>query len=230
MAKRTPTQDIWGIHNTILLEKAICKLYKFALRVSPSCSTSAIHAKTGTHSLAFDCIRSSLNYYYHITHKDPNSLTSLVLQPSFNLAISGHRSWAFLIQNQFAQLGFNLNMTQPDNTEVLTHLYNQHIQSLQSNLSCAQGATSSEGSKLRAYRLIKHDFTVCEPYLTMITNPKIRSALTNFDYQTTSSISKAVATATPANRLRNACAKSAINKRLKTKSTSYLIVPFIVQS
>ena len=71
-------------------------------------------------------------------------------------------------------------MTQPDNTEILTRLYDRHIQSLQSNLSCAQGATSSEGSKLRAYRLIKHDVTVCEPYVTTITNPKIRSALTKF--------------------------------------------------
>ena len=79
--------EIWGIYNTKLLEKAIHKFYKFALRVSPSCSTSAIHAKTGTHSLAFDCIR-----YYHNTHKDPNSFISLALQPSFNLAIAGHRS------------------------------------------------------------------------------------------------------------------------------------------
>ena len=30
------------------------------------------------------------------------------------------------------------------------------------------------------YRLIKHNVTVCEPYLTMITNPKTRSALTKF--------------------------------------------------
>ena len=56
-----------------------------------------------------------------------------------------------------------------------------YIQSLQSNLSCAKGATLSGGvSKLRAYRLIKHNVTVCEPYLTMITNPKTRSALTKF--------------------------------------------------
>ena len=54
------------------------------------------------------------------------------------------------------------------------------IQSLQSDLSCTQGATPSGGSKLRAYRLIKHDVTVCEPYLTLITNPKARSALTKF--------------------------------------------------
>ena len=139
-----------------------------------------MHAETGTLPLSSDYIRSFLNYYYHITHKDPNSLTSLTLQASFNLAISGHRSWAFFIRNQFAQLGLNLNITQPDNTEVLTRLHDQHIQSLQSNLSCAQGATPSGGSKLRAYRLIKHNVTVCEPYPTMITKPKTRSALTKF--------------------------------------------------
>ena len=137
--------EIWGIYNIDILEKAIRKFYKFALRVSPTCTTSAIHAETGTLPLSFDCTRSSLNYYYHIIHKDPNSLTSLALQTSFNLANSGHRSWAFFIRNQFAQLGFNLDMTQPDNTEVLTRLHDQHIQSLQSNLSCAQGATPSGG-------------------------------------------------------------------------------------
>ena len=36
------------------------------------------------------------------------------------------------------------------------------------------------GCKLRAYRLIKHNVTVCEPYLTMITNPKTCSALAKF--------------------------------------------------
>ena len=142
--------EIWGIYNTAILEKTIRKFYKFALRVSPSCTATAIHAETGTLPLSFDCIRSSLNYYYHIISNDPNCLTSLALQTSINLATSGHKSWAFLIRNQLAHLG------------------------------CAQGATPSGGSKLRAYRLIKHDVTVCEPYLALITNPKARSALTKF--------------------------------------------------
>ena len=111
--------EIWDIYNTNILEKAILKFYKFALRVAPSCTASAIQVETGTFQLSFDCIRSSLNYYYHTTHKDPNSLTSLAFQTSFNLANSGHRSWSFFIRNQFAQLGFNLIMTQPDKTEVL---------------------------------------------------------------------------------------------------------------
>ena len=172
--------EIWGIYNTAILEKTIRKFYKFALRVSPSCTTTAIHAETGTLPLSFDCIRSSLNYYYHIISNDPNCLTSLALQTSINLATSGHKSWAFLIRNQLAHLGFNSNLILPDKAEVLTRLHEQHIQSLQSDLSCAQGATQSGGSKLRAYRLIKHDVTVCEPYLALITNPKARSALTKF--------------------------------------------------
>ena len=71
-------------------------------------------------------------------------------------------------------------MIQPDKIEILTRLHDQHTQSLQSDLSSNQGATTSGGSKLRTYKLIKHDVTVCEPYLTLITNPKIRNALTKF--------------------------------------------------
>lgn len=60
----------------------------------------------------------------------------------YNLAISGHKSQDFFIRNHFAHLWFKPDLTLPDETEVLTYLYNQHIQSLQSNLSCSQGATS----------------------------------------------------------------------------------------
>ena len=47
--------------------------------------------ETGTIPLAFECIRSFQNYFYHIISNDPNSLTSLVLQICLNLATSGHK-------------------------------------------------------------------------------------------------------------------------------------------
>ena len=77
-------------------------------------------------------------------------------------------------------LGFNLDFISPTHEVVLSRLHDQTIQQLRSDIDCTQGVTPSGGSKLRTYRLIKPNTFEPEPYLSVISNPMVKQAVTKF--------------------------------------------------
>ena len=188
--------EIWGLYDTHLGDKIHYKYLKYVLRVSPSCTNSAVLAETGSVPLLFDSTSAALKYFYRLTSTNTPFLTRKALKVSTSLSSSGYNSWMSRVKRKFLHLGFNIEFTLPTPDEAISRLHDQVSQQLRADINSTQGSTSSGGNKLRTYCLIKSNTTEPEPYLSAISNPTIRllENLLNYVYQITSSRLKPVGT------------------------------------
>ena len=172
--------EIWGLDDVHQLEKIQCKYLKFVLRVSNSSVNTAVLAETGTPPLSHDCVSAVLKYFYRITSPDTSFLIRQACEISNGLNSIDYTSWIHRVKTKLLHLGFNLDFVSPSREAVLSRLHDQTIQQFRSDIDCTQGLTPSGGSKLRTYRLIKPNTFEPEPYLSMISNPMVRQAVTKF--------------------------------------------------
>lgn len=175
-------QYFYKMCKDLSVEKLHIKFCKYSIGVNKRSTNLAVMAEVGRYPLLLDIIVRMFKYYIHIS-KSENSLLADAFVESKELFSQNKHCW-YACMHVLAQY-FNLKIENITKSKInlkkyiLNRLKPKYNELWKKDIF-DDNRNTSQGNKLRTYRLFKNNFIGCiEPYLS-ISSPRERNLLTKF--------------------------------------------------